>query len=198
MPENEFTWRPYSRENAVAYARRWALSRNPLYPDFAGIGGDCTNFVSQCLLAGSCAENFTPDYGWYYLSQKDRAPAWTSVEYLYDFLTRAPYFEAENGGTGPYGTEIPPEQAREGDVVQLADRAGDFYHSLLVSAVDARGEIFVCAHSDDSLDRPLSDYQFASFRVIRVEGVLLPTDYPCFPALFDGIALPPADGRGVR
>ncbi|MBR5616363.1 MAG: amidase domain-containing protein, partial [Clostridia bacterium] len=38
---------PYMRERAVEYALRWALSRNPLFPDFAGIGGDCTNFVSQ-------------------------------------------------------------------------------------------------------------------------------------------------------
>ena len=33
----------YDRAHAVAYARRWALSRNPLFYDFTGIGGDCTN-----------------------------------------------------------------------------------------------------------------------------------------------------------
>ena len=43
---------PYIRERAVEYARTWALERNPLFPNFAGIGGDCTNFVSQCLYAG--------------------------------------------------------------------------------------------------------------------------------------------------
>ena len=28
-------------------------SRNPAYLDFHGLGGDCTNFVSQCLYAGA-------------------------------------------------------------------------------------------------------------------------------------------------
>ena len=46
--------KPYQRERAVEYARRWALDRNPLFADFSGIGGNCTNFVSQCVLAGSC------------------------------------------------------------------------------------------------------------------------------------------------
>ena len=32
--------RPYFRERAVEYARRWALSRNPLFIDFTGVGGD--------------------------------------------------------------------------------------------------------------------------------------------------------------
>ena len=44
-------------ERAVAYARRWALDRNPLFVDFTGQGGNCTNFVSQCVLAGSCVMN---------------------------------------------------------------------------------------------------------------------------------------------
>ena len=41
---------PYNREKAVAYARAWALKRNPRYLDFEKMGGDCTNFAS--LLAG--------------------------------------------------------------------------------------------------------------------------------------------------
>ena len=44
---------PYDRQKAVAYARRWALGRNPAYFDFQDLGGDCTNFASQCLYAGA-------------------------------------------------------------------------------------------------------------------------------------------------
>ena len=43
---------PYNRELAVAYAHRWAYGRNPEYFDFQGIGGDCTNFASQCIYGG--------------------------------------------------------------------------------------------------------------------------------------------------
>lgn len=43
----------YKRNLAVAYAKKWALSRNPKYYNFDPVGGDCTNFISQCLYAGS-------------------------------------------------------------------------------------------------------------------------------------------------
>ena len=56
--------RRYDRDRALTYAREWAMSRNPLFIDYTGFGGDCTNFVSQCLVAGSCRRNFTPVFGW--------------------------------------------------------------------------------------------------------------------------------------
>ncbi|MBF6145530.1 amidase domain-containing protein [Nocardia nova] len=39
------------RAAAVAYANQWALGRNPEYDNHGD--ADCTNFVSQCLRAGS-------------------------------------------------------------------------------------------------------------------------------------------------
>ena len=53
----------YDRAKAVAYAERWALSRNPRYYDFEDIGGDCTNFASQCIYAGAGVMNWTPVTG---------------------------------------------------------------------------------------------------------------------------------------
>ena len=73
----------YNRDAAVTYAARWAFSRNPAYLDFQQLGGDCTNFVSQCLYAGSGVMNFTPVYGWYYRTASNRTASWTGVEYLY-------------------------------------------------------------------------------------------------------------------
>ena len=57
----------YNRANAVAYAKKWAYGRNPKYYDFSDLGGDCTNFASQCIYAGSGVMNYTPTYGWYYI-----------------------------------------------------------------------------------------------------------------------------------
>ena len=65
----------YDRENAVLYARRWALERNPLFSDYTGIGGDCTNFASQCLYAGTGIMNYTPTYGWYYKDANNKSPS---------------------------------------------------------------------------------------------------------------------------
>ncbi len=187
---------PYDRARALEYARRWALDRNPLFFNFTGRGGDCTNFVSQCILAGCCVMNFTRDFGWYYISVDDRAPAWTGVEYFRDFITGAADFTAENGGTGPYGYEVPRRGMNgvpaviAGDVVQLADAEGDFYHTLFITKVEGN-EIFVAAHSDDALDRRLSTYRYAAARFLHIAGARVDVALPdCFPALLAGEALP--------
>ena len=78
----------YNRRLAVLYANRWAYFRNPNFYDFSDVGGDCTNFTSQCLLAGGAVMNYTPDFGWYNVESEDRAPAWSSVKYFYDFITQ--------------------------------------------------------------------------------------------------------------
>ena len=88
--------KPYIRENAVTYARKYAFSQNPLFSSFAGIGGNCTNFVSQAIYAGSCEMNYTPTFGWYYISLNERSPSWTGVDYFFNFIT-------ENQGVGPFG-----------------------------------------------------------------------------------------------
>ena len=182
-------YKEYNRARAVEYARRWALSRNPLFTNFAGRGGDCTNFVSQCLYAGSCQMNFTPDFGWYYIDQNDRAPAWSSVEFFYDFLTGRQDFLQMNGAIGPYGLEVDSTGAIEGDVVQLADETGDFYHTLIISGF-SEGQTLVCAHTNDALDKPLSTYNFSSLRYIHIEGVRLSfADDSCFSDLIEGISL---------
>ena len=182
-------YKEYNRIRAVQYAKKWALERNPLFIDFAGRGGDCTNFVSQCILAGCCTMNFTTDFGWYYITSENRAPAWSSVEFLYDFLTGDPIFISENGGVGPYGIEVGDSEVREGDVVQLADEEGDFYHTLIISEVQPN-EILVCAHTNDALDRPLSSYNYASLRYLHIRGsrIELVGD-SCFENVYNGVSL---------
>ena len=51
---------PYDREAAVRYAHRWAYGRNPRFYNFDELGGDCTNFASQYLYAGTGIMNYTP------------------------------------------------------------------------------------------------------------------------------------------
>ena len=158
----------YNREKAVAYAREWALNRNPKFYNFDGIGGDCTNFVSQCLYAGGGVMNFTRDVGWYYKSANNRAAAWTGVEYLHRFLTT-------NKGVGPYGTKFPIEYANEiaqpGDIIQLSYDWLVFGHSLLI--METEPEILVAQHStgQNYANRPFSSYYYQQARLIRIDGV---------------------------
>lgn len=148
---------------AVAYAKRWALSRNPAYLDFHALGGDCTNFVSQCLYAGSGIMNFTPVLGWYYLSGNNRTASWTSVEYLYRFLTT-------NDGNGPFGNETPMHEIMIGDIVQFAHIGERFTHAGIVVGIE-REEILIAAHSEDTWMRPISSYSQPLRRFIHLQGV---------------------------
>lgn len=153
---------PYNRDAAVAYARRWALERNPAYYDFEKIGGDCTNFVSQCIYAGAQTMNFTPVFGWYYRSSYDRSASWSGVRYLYNFLVN-------NQGIGPYARVVQQREAEPGDIVQLGTESGDFYHSPVITAITPT--ILVAAHTYDALDRPLSSYVYEAVRFLHIEGV---------------------------
>lgn len=152
----------YDRYAAVAYAERWALSRNPAFYNFDALGGDCTNFASQCVYAGCGVMNYTPVTGWFYVSASNRTASWTGVEYLYRFLT-------SNRGAGPYAVIVNRIAVRPGDIVQLGRADGTFYHSPVVMGVMG-GEIYVAAHTLDSLWRPLSSYQFGQLRCMHILG----------------------------
>ena len=185
--------KPYDRQRAVNYAETWALRRNPLFLNFAGRGGDCTNFTSQCLLAGSCTMDFTTDFGWYYVNADDRAPAWTSVGFFYDFITEQPAFASQNSGLGPFGREVRAREIQPGDFIQLADEAGDYYHTLIITGFEPN-DILICAHTDDALNRRLSTYNFSSLRFIHIDGVRIEVaDDVCYQPLLEGTAITVTD-----
>ncbi|MDR1928152.1 MAG: amidase domain-containing protein [Oscillospiraceae bacterium] len=162
--------KPYQRSAAIAYAHEWAFRRNPSFADFSEMGGDCSNFVSQALLAGGAVMNETKDTGWYYHSLNSRAPSWSSVPFLFNFLTK-------NKGRGPFGHMVPLDQIWPGDIVQLKFAGKpDFSHSLLVVAAGsppAPQNILIAAHSYDSDNRPLDTYSYVEARGIHIGGIRL-------------------------
>ncbi len=156
----------YDRIAAINYAKRWAYKRNPKYYDFDDIGGDCTSFVSQCLYTGSGIMNYKKHIGWYYNSVNDRSPAWSGVEYLYNFLIN-------NKSVGPSAAIVDRENIQSGDIIQLRfSGMQSFSHSLFV--VDKNeSEIYVATHTDDSYHRALSTYQFEKVRFLHISKVLI-------------------------
>ena len=42
----------YNPSKAVSYARKYCINHNYIYYNYASQGGDCANFVSQCMIAG--------------------------------------------------------------------------------------------------------------------------------------------------
>ena len=166
---------PYNRRAAVEYAHTWAFERNPAFYDFSQLGGDCTNFASQCLYAGTGVMNFTPDFGWYYISEEQRAPAWTGVPFFWDFLTR------QERTAGPFGISVPISLLRPGDFVQIRfETSGEvFAHTPVVVSVGfppRADNILVAAHSNDADNRPLNSYEkVEEMRYLHILGAVAPT-----------------------
>ncbi len=157
----------YNRENVVKYAEKWALRRNPGYYDFSNLGGDCTNFCSQCLYAGSGIMNYTSVHGWFYSSAEKRTPLWTGVNFLYNFLTT-------NKKRGPFAVQTDIEKIEVGDIIQLGNSKKGFYHSLvvtLINGVPSEGTIYISTHTMDFFNRLLNQYIYEKIRFLSIGGV---------------------------
>ena len=152
----------YNRELAVLYAHKWALSRNPFYYNFDDFGGDCTNFVSQCVYAGSLVMNYSPN-GWYYAGLNNRAPAWSGVEFFYDFLIN-------NQDRGPFASLIQIQNSSIGDVIVLERANGDKFHTVIITKIE-KGKIYVCSHTRNALDLPIENFSFHSLNTLHINGV---------------------------
>lgn len=155
----------YDRDSAVAYAHRWAYSRNPAYYDYEKIGGDCTNFVSQCLYAGAYVMNYDTTTGWFYISANHKSPSWSGVPFLRNFLVN------NAGGPGPFARETTQAEMVPGDVIQLLFDGKTFQHSLIVVStgpVPAADNILVATHTDDSDYRALNTYTYEKIRFLHI------------------------------
>ena len=159
--------KPYIRENALQYASRYALSQNPIFGNFAGIGGNCTNFVSQCVYAGTCKMNYKETFGWYYISMEQRAPAWTGVEFFYRCLVGN--VEGIGNGAGSFAKEVQLSDLEIGDFVQFGRATGDFYHTPIVVGF-SNGEPLLAAHSYDAFGRRLRSYTYERLRCLHILG----------------------------
>lgn len=158
---------PYDRMAAVNYARKWAYGRNPNFYDYEEIGGDCTNFASQCLYAGTGVMNFTPTFGWYYISANQKAPAWTGVEYFRNFLLR------DEPSPGPFAIEIDISELQIGDFLQFNFKGEIFSHTPIVVEIGnpiTLENILLAAHSYDAYKRPLSTYVYQQIRYLHILG----------------------------
>lgn len=160
-------YKEYNRMEVVQYARKWAFSRNPKYYNFDNVGGDCTSFVSQCILAGSKTMNYTKDTGWYYINGNNKSPSWSGVEYLYQFLVN-------NKGIGPQAIQTTQNKIEVGDIAQLSFNGEQFSHTLMIVKIENKfimKGIQIASHTFDSLDKPISEYEFKKIRWLHIERV---------------------------
>lgn len=160
----------YNREDAISYAEKYAFSYNPAYYDFSKLGGDCTNFCSQCLYAGSKRMNYDKTFGWYYLSSQNRAPAWAGVNQFYKFLTANIVINKIGEGYGPFGEITNMRNLESGDFIFLGNAPDVFYHTLIVVEFDGNVPL-VASHTLNAYAKPLSDYSYVRAVGVKILGV---------------------------
>ena len=148
----------FSREKCVEYALKYAYTYNDKFYNFTYLGGDCTNFVSQCMFYGGFNMNYSA-FGWYYSSLNNRAPAWSGVNEFWDFAIN---------NKSEQGVKLKPCELNEleiGDVIQLYNGVR-YYHNLLVTEVGQ--EIKVTAHDNNVRNFPLRFYNYSGLRCGKI------------------------------
>ena len=150
----------YNREAARNYARKWALGRNPAYMDYELWGGDCTNFISQCLRSGGIPFDYSGNntlMKWYWHSDQSRTPTWTAAQPFYRYVIGNNNENTKNFGI--YARLAEYNELEVGDIVQLL-YDNNAYHNMIVTEVVLDGEYLIdyliCQHTYDLLDYPLS------------------------------------------
>jgi hypothetical protein len=142
----------FNISDACDYAEKFALDYNPEYQSFAGIGGDCTNFMSQILHAGGIKQTAI----W-----KPYTHAWIRVEEFYVYLT-----------TQKLGTKLPDDTSLDrGCLIQFYTPAiGRYFHNGFITYKLENGDCLYCCHSYNKLNYPLSQIypvRYPKLRALR-------------------------------
>ena len=146
----------YDGGQASSYALNHALNYNPNYADFSGNGGDCTNFISQCLYAGGISQHVGTAYStnsWFYKTSTNRSATWTSANIFKNYVTGSS--SKINMPSSSWGS------VTYGDIIQLLS-GSNAYHSMIVSGIvygtSGRSDLLICCHSADRRHVSLSEY----------------------------------------
>jgi Putative amidase domain len=152
-----------NRQAIVQYIYYYALTPNKNYRDYSlegNRGGDCTNFVSQALLAGGWGRlngGHRETTSWWYsggILPPYASWTWTSADYFFKFINSRPRAKA----IGRIADLVP------GDVISVDfnPSAGDgIDHTMLVSKKTTSG-IFLAYHTNNTLDKSFTEFYNAS------------------------------------
>lgn len=158
---DSFRANEYSRINAVKYAKTYALSPNPNFRYFPLINnnfsGDCTNFISQCLLAGGAPMIFNSANPWWYkrantANRKDDTWSipWAVSHSLYWCLK----INQQAKAPGIKGLEVYDIKLLElGDLIFFEGTNGAIFHAAIVTSF-RNSQPLISHHSFEALNIP--------------------------------------------
>lgn len=146
----------YAKANACVYALQWAMSRNPEYNDYSGLGGDCANFTSQCLHAGGMT--FTD--------------AWAPDTYQFINVEGQRDMLINTGRAVGFYQDIPeyPDGKDASGTVFHITNGYSWYHAMIITQDNGTGYggLRCSGHTTDQLNVPMwADIsQIRSFRCV--------------------------------
>ncbi|MGB9803096.1 amidase domain-containing protein [Desulfofundulus sp.] len=162
----------FDRQGAARYADKYAglawgagndHKYNPRYRDLNGNGGDCTNFVSQCLGDKEEGGKLPMDGTWYYRYDRNGGSgsrAWVQTEAFANWLLYSGRARRIARGTfqelNQPGNNFPRGAVRElqiGDVIGYEEK-GHIEHFAIVVGTDHQGYPVVDAHTVDRYHCP--------------------------------------------
>lgn len=167
-------WGNLKLSKAKSYAKKHYKTRNNKYKNFSSTGGNCTNFVSQILVAAGGIETFPKDWkskkeitntSSYWYAKKDGnkhkiSSSFIRVEDMYKYWMMV----GRTFNKKDWKKSI--SYASSGDIIQYKNKANKWYHAGFIYRKD-KNNLYVSMNNNDYLERPLSE-SMKSSEAIRI------------------------------
>lgn len=175
--------RTYNVNNAIAYAYTYTTSAynnyssgnsttymNSNFNDYSSLGGNCQNFVSQCVWAGFAGNDkvddvnnhaFPMNSSWYETkSTWEHSASWTGVNDFYSYISSSSSTMLTTSGSASGSFAYIPLNYLRGAVLHVNPNGnGGYKHAVIITKATGRGfsEIEICGNSPMRKAVKLSD-----------------------------------------
>ncbi|MBC7412462.1 MAG: amidase domain-containing protein [Bacteroidia bacterium] len=153
----------YNRAAAIAYAATYAITPNVAYQDFSSgcsyCGGDCTNFLSQCMLAGGWEQQFykaSSASAWWYGKSTNSVGFKGGFSGIWPSAQKMGFFLKKLTSRVTRVTDL--SQITPGDPVMMVAPNGNAYHALIVTQKATNGDLYLSCHTSNRLNNHMSNY----------------------------------------
>jgi len=161
----------YNRVSAVNYAMKYALEPNKNYKFYqfiGGNGGDCTNFVSQCLNAGGAPMDYNNIRPWWYHLGKSSI-SWAVANSLFWYLKT----NQRLNRSAIKGLEVEDRNELQiGDLIFYENYKNVIFHSTIITSfieVSGNLEPRVSQHSYNQLNETyIKSYDYKKAHFIKI------------------------------
>ncbi len=148
VPTTEPTTTPipsvYDADAAVQYAKIWGgVNRNPEYHDYTYEGGDCANFVSQCLIAGGLTLDTYIDKNGSIIGC-DNLNAWLKSKGYYS----EEILKSQNPSE--------PTWFSPGDIAIYGNASDKYQHAIIAVGYDTDNFVLYNGHTEDMIQKRIT------------------------------------------